>query len=156
RGRAGGTGRARTRALRQLRRAARADGPAVAARGHPPPRRPPVADWHFRRRPLDARPPPPGRSAGEAVAGGGRACRTHAPAPLRRGRLAPAGTRSGVAAAVARTVARLPPPGSPRRSPRRSLRRRPERRAVRAAGSGGVVAAGAAQRAGRRVAGGLR
>ena len=53
--------------------------------------------------------------------------RAHVAAPLRRGRLAPARTRSRVVAAMARTAPRLPPAGGPRRDPRRPLHRRHRR-----------------------------
>lgn len=71
--------------------------------------------------------------------GAGAYC-PRAAAPLRRGVLATAGARGGLAAALARAVAGLPPAGSAWRDPRRAFRRRRGGRAVRPAGSAGAVA----------------
>ena len=76
---------------------------------------------------------------------GGRACRAHPAAPLRRRVLAAARARGGLAAAVARPAARLSPARSARRDPRRPLRRRLLRRAVRAARGGRRAARGPPQ-----------
>ena len=137
RGRAGRTGRARPRALRQLRRPARAAGAGVEAQ--PVGVAPPAAA----RRCSASRMPVAGRwcAAPAATPRASRSPdddRTHRPraaAPLRRGLLAPARTRGRMAAAMARPDARLPPPRSARRDPRRPLHRRPPRRTVRVARS---------------------
>ena len=90
---------------------------------------------HGGRRPLGAGPPRRAEQAGDSRRRGGRACRAHAAAPLRRRVLAPARARGAVAAAVARPAARLSPARGARRDPRRPLRRRLLRRAIRAARS---------------------
>ena len=123
----------------QFCRAARAAGslqPAPAARRRPA-ARPGAAVRHGKRRPLGSGPPRPlrpGRRAGEN--GGGRACRAHAAAALRRRVLSPARPRGFLAAAVARRVAGAAPAGGARRNSRRALRRRFFRRAICAARSG--------------------
>jgi ATP-dependent Lhr-like helicase len=138
--RTGGQG---PRALRQLRRPARAcwcrprsalrpTRVGAAARRCSASRMRGAGPWCGRRL----------RWASRPTRAGGRGARAGGPciaAPLRCDLLAPARTRGRMAAALARAGARVPAAGSARRDPRRPLHRGPDGRAVRAARSGGAM-----------------